>query len=94
MCLAIPGTVETIDNGTGMVNIGGVQRPVGLTLVPDVKIGDYVIVHAGFAIQILDPHEAEETLNLLRELAEAVESARIPGRRTEAEPPENSTPSE
>lgn len=68
MCLGIP--VKIIDKkGTlGIAELGGVKREVDLQLVEDVEIGDYVILHAGFAIQKLDEYEANETLALLREL--------------------------
>ena len=68
MCLAIPMKLEKIDGEKGIVTIGGVKREVGLQLVKDAKIGDYLIVHAGFAIQRLDEKEAEETLALFAEM--------------------------
>lgn len=72
MCLGIP--MEVVDIGEdrmGIVEMAGVRREVGLHLVDDVEIGEYVIVHAGFAISKLDEKEAQETLALLREMAEA-----------------------
>lgn len=73
MCLAVPGEVAEIDasdpvNLRGRVNFGGVLREVCLEYVPDVKVGEYVIVHAGFAISVLDQDEALETLRLFREM--------------------------
>ncbi len=68
MCLAIPMKIERIEGEKGIVTIGGVRREVGLQLLKDVKIGDYVIVHAGFAIQHLDEKEAMETLALFAEM--------------------------
>jgi len=68
MCLAIPGRVLSINGETGIVEFRGVKRKVVLTFVPEVKMGDYVLVHAGFAIQILDEEDAQETLRLLEEL--------------------------
>ncbi len=65
MCLAVPGKVESIDSSTAVVNFTGIKRNVSVALVPNVKINDYVIVHAGFAIQILDKDIAKETLELL-----------------------------
>jgi hydrogenase expression/formation protein HypC len=66
MCLAIPGRVEQIvDDGTASVSFGGVRRQVSLALVDDVAVGDYVIVHVGFALQKLDADEAGRTLALL-----------------------------
>lgn len=69
MCLAVPMKLESISGDLGVVDIGGVKRQIGLTLLEDAKIGDYVLVHAGFAIQRLNEEEAEETLKLLEELA-------------------------
>lgn len=57
-----------MDAETGTIDFRGVQREVVLTFVPKVKIGDYVLVHAGFAIQIVDEEDALETLRLLEEL--------------------------
>ena len=71
MCLGIPMKVIKIDGQFARVNAGGLMRQVNIQMLPRVKRGDYVIVHAGFAIQILDPKEAEETLQLFRELIEA-----------------------
>ena len=68
MCLGIPMKVIKINDGLGIVELGGVKREISLQLVEDIKIGDYVIIHAGFAIQKLN-EEAEETLSLLREIA-------------------------
>ena len=69
MCLGIPMKVIKINDGLGVVELGGVKREISLQLVEDIKIGDYVIIHAGFAIQKLNEEEAEETLSLLREIA-------------------------
>ena len=69
MCLGIPMKVIKINDGLGIVELGGVKREISLQLVEDIKIGDYVIIHAGFAIQKLNEEEAEETLSLLREIA-------------------------
>ncbi len=68
MCLAIPMQIVEIKDKKGIVEIGGVKREVGLQLLKQVKIGDYVIVHAGFAIQILDEKEAKETIALFEEM--------------------------
>jgi hydrogenase expression/formation protein HypC len=67
MCLAVPAEVTSIDGNTAKVDFGGVMRPVNISLV-NAKIGDYVIVHAGYAIEVLDREEAEKTLQLFREL--------------------------
>jgi len=73
MCLGIPMRIVEKEGDQGIAEAGGVKREVSLHLVEGVEIGDYVIVHAGFAIQKLDEKEAEETLNLLREMLQAEE---------------------
>jgi hydrogenase expression/formation protein HypC len=72
MCLAIPGRITAIEKSVGRVEIGGVVREADLTLLPEARVGDYVLIHAGFAIQKYDEEEAKETLKLLKELADAV----------------------
>ena len=68
MCLALPAKVVSLhDDGTATVSLGGLRKGVSLALVDGVAIGDYVVVHTGFAISRLDPDEAEKTLALLRE---------------------------
>ncbi|MGA2401359.1 MAG: HypC/HybG/HupF family hydrogenase formation chaperone [Syntrophobacteraceae bacterium] len=70
MCLAVPGEIIQIDDGVATVRIGEALRKASLLLLPEEpKPGDYVIVHAGFALNVLDPDEAAESLRLLRELA-------------------------
>lgn len=72
MCLAIPSRVIAIaENHQATIDIAGVRRRVALDLVPDTQIGDYVIVHAGFAIQRLDEAEAQQTLKLLEQFLSA-----------------------
>ncbi|HEX3229779.1 MAG TPA: HypC/HybG/HupF family hydrogenase formation chaperone [Pyrinomonadaceae bacterium] len=71
MCLAIPGKiVEMVDeeNRIAKVEIGGVRRGVNVGMLDDIKIGDYVLVHVGFAMSKVDEQQAEETLRLLQEL--------------------------
>jgi hydrogenase expression/formation protein HypC len=72
MCLAIPGKVEEIatENGlrVGRVNFGGVVKRVCLDYVPEVEVGDYAIVHVGFAISKIDQQTAEETLETFRQM--------------------------
>ena len=70
MCLAIPGLIKTINGFEAEVEIGGVGRTIGMWLTPDAQVGDYVYVHAGYAISVLDEAEALESLRLLQELAE------------------------
>lgn len=67
MCLAVPMKLVRIENNIGFVEISGIQREISLDLVPECKIGDYLLVHAGFAITIIDEEEANETLNTIRE---------------------------
>ncbi len=70
MCLAIPGEIVEIDDGVATVRIGEALRKASLLLLPEEpKPGDYVIVHAGFALNVLDPAEAMESLRLLRDMA-------------------------
>ena len=71
MCLAIPALIKSIDGQQAEVDIEGVTRDVSLQLTPDAKVGDYVLLHTGYAISIIDTAEAEETLTLLRQLSEA-----------------------
>jgi hydrogenase expression/formation protein HypC len=68
MCLAVPGKITSIKSNNAEVDFSGVKRAVSLDLVPDAKKNDYVLVHAGFAIQVLEPKEAEETLKLFKEI--------------------------
>ncbi len=67
MCLGVPMRVVEIDGDMAVAEITGVSRKISLQLVEDVKVGDYVIVHAGFAIQVLNEVEALETIRLLQE---------------------------
>lgn len=68
MCLAIPGKIIAKIDMLGTVDVSGVTRQVSLMLLPEANIGDYVLVHAGFAIQTLDEEEAHKTLELFKEL--------------------------
>ena len=75
MCLAIPGKiVEIVDieNRIAKVEVGGVRRNINIGMLPenDTHVGDYVLIHVGFAMSKVDEHEAEETLRLLKELGE------------------------
>ena len=69
MCLAIPTLIKSLDGAQAEVEIGGVSRTISVALTPDAQVGDYVIVHTGFAISVLDEQEAQETLKLFDELA-------------------------
>ena len=82
MCLGIPGQVMSVERNalgvtTGKVNFGGVLKEVCLAYVPGVRVGDYVVVHVGFAISTIDEHEAREVFRFLREMQETAE-LRIP----------------
>jgi len=70
MCLAIPSTIVKIEDEMATIDVDGVQRKASLLLVEDAKVGDYVIVHAGFAIRKVDEEAAQESLKYLREAAE------------------------
>jgi len=72
MCLALPArVVALIDAETASVDLGGIRKPVSIALVPEARTGDYVIVHVGYALGLIDPEEAERTLALFAELAAA-----------------------
>ena len=76
MCLAIPArVVEFAADDQAVVDLGGVRKQVSLALVDGVELGDYVIVHVGYALSRLDPEEAEATLALFREAGELVGTA-------------------
>lgn len=73
MCLAIPGVVIDIDeNRMGTIDMMGVRRRVSLELTPKAEVGGYVLVHAGFAIEVVDEKYAQDTLDLIREFPELV----------------------
>ena len=75
MCLALPArVVERLEGEQALVDLGGVRKPVSLAMVPQAVVGDYVIVHVGFAIGMVDPAEAERTLAMFA-AASATESA-------------------
>jgi hydrogenase expression/formation protein HypC len=67
MCLAIPSKIVKIENNVATIDVDGVRREASLLLIENPKIGDYVIVHAGFAINKLNEEDAQESLKLLRE---------------------------
>jgi hydrogenase expression/formation protein HypC len=84
MCLAVPGKIISIDGSdpvfrSGKVTFGGINKTINLAYVPEAKIGDYVLVHVGFAISIVDEAEAQQVFEYLQkigELAELEESSR------------------
>ncbi|MEJ2097031.1 MAG: HypC/HybG/HupF family hydrogenase formation chaperone [Deltaproteobacteria bacterium] len=69
MCLAIPSKIVKIEDGMGIIDVDGVQRKTSLLLIDDAKIGDYVIVHAGFALHKIDEFAALESLKILKDAA-------------------------
>lgn len=78
MCLAVPGKLISIDDGlplmrTGKVNFGGILKEVNLAYVPEAKLGDYVLVHVGFALSIVDEGEAQQVFEYLRQMDELAE---------------------
>lgn len=79
MCLAIPGKVESITGGAdpltrmGRINFGGIFKEASLAYVPEVKVGDYVIVHVGFALSRVDEEEAHKVFGYLKEMEELAE---------------------
>ena len=72
MCLAIPSKIVKIENNVATIDVDGVQREASLLLVENPQIGDYVIVHAGFAINKINEEDALESLNLIREAASLI----------------------
>jgi hydrogenase expression/formation protein HypC len=78
MCLAVPGKIESISEAdpllrVGKVSFGGVLKDVSLAYVPEAKVGDYVIVHVGFALSIVDEAEAQAVFGYLREMEDLAE---------------------
>lgn len=85
MCLGIPGEVLSIDRNDPMmpsarVSFSGVVKQVCLSYAPEAQVGDYVVVHVGFAISRLDPEEARKTLHYLEQIGETAELEDMPGR--------------
>jgi hydrogenase expression/formation protein HypC len=78
MCLAVPGKIISIEEAdatfrNGRVDFAGIVKTVNLSYVPDAKIGDYVVVHVGFALSIVDESEAAQVFKYLREMGELTE---------------------
>ena len=78
MCLAVPGRILSVTGETptrvGRVDFGGLVKEISLDFVPEAQIGNYVLVHVGFAIAVLEENEALQTFNLLREMGDLLES--------------------
>ena len=78
MCLAVPGkVVKRDDDLKATVDMMGIERPVSLRLVPTAQVGDYILVHAGFGIQMVDEQEAQETLELVNAMSELAEAGQL-----------------
>lgn len=71
MCLAVPMKVVEIEEGTAICEVDGVRREGSLMMLDDVAVGDYVLLHAGFAIEKIDPVEAQKTLDIFRDALDA-----------------------
>ena len=69
MCVAVPAEIVSIDGTEAEVNIGGTRRRASIYLTPEAQVGDYVLLHAGFAIRIIDLAEAQATIELLRDIS-------------------------
>ena len=83
MCLAVPGKIVEVQGEdlqrTGIVSFGGIRKEANLAFVPEAKVGDYVLVHAGFAISVVDEAEAAETLEYFRQIGELGELDGVEG---------------
>jgi len=82
MCLAIPMEITEIDGNEAVAEAGGIRKNVRLDLLEDAKLGDYILIHTGYAIEKLDPEEARETLELIKQVYRA-------GMTGSAEPPDS-----
>jgi hydrogenase expression/formation protein HypC len=69
MCLAVPVKVVSVEGNQAEVEIGGVKRRVSIVLTPEARVGDYVLLHTGYAISVINEAEAQETLKILEEMA-------------------------
>ncbi len=70
MCLGIPSKIVSIDGDSAIVSVGGTEVEASIELLDDVKVGDFVLLHTGFAIQKISPEEAQETFEILKRLGE------------------------
>lgn len=96
MCLAIPGKITSISGEdplmrSGKVDFGGILKEVSLAYVPEVKVGDYVIVHVGFALSRVDEEEANQVFEYLRQMQELSELEQSGGAVAPAQPPSSPT---
>ena len=74
MCLAVPAKIIELDNHMAKVEVGGLSRDASMMLLPDAVIGDYVLIHAGFAISLVDEDEALETIRLFDDMTDGLAS--------------------
>ena len=74
MCLAIPAQIKSIEGFEAEVEVGGVSRKASIMLTPEARVGDYVLLHTGYAINVIDEEEAAETLKLLEEMVTATDA--------------------
>jgi len=74
MCLAIPALIKSIEGKEADVEIGGISRRISLWLTPEARVGDYALLHTGYAISIIDQEEAAETLKIFEEMAELADN--------------------
>jgi len=79
MCLALPMRITDVDGTTATIVAEGLEQRCSVMLVPDVEVGDYVLVHAGYAIGVIDEDEARETYDLLREIGALDDTDAVPG---------------
>jgi len=79
MCVAIPARIKSLDGLMAEVEVGGISRKVSVQLTPEVRKGEYVLIHAGFAIHVIDEQEAEETMKLFEEIGGLEEYSSVPG---------------
>jgi hydrogenase expression/formation protein HypC len=95
MCLAVPGQILSIQgedlDRTGKVSFGGVVKEVNLSCVPEARVGDYVVVHVGFALSVVDEAEARQTFEYLRQIG-ATDEPEPPAPDTASGPPEPGAP--
>ena len=92
MCLALPArVVELRDGELAVVDLGGVRKEISIALVPEARVGDYVIVHVGHALGLIDPEEAARTLELFAELGAAQQAEEVSREATHPEAGDNST---
>ena len=70
MCLAVPALVQSIDGDYAQVDFGGASKKVCVTLLPELEVGEYVLIHTGYAIEKMKPEEAKKTLELFEQMAE------------------------